>query len=59
MGRLELVALLERLFGSQAEASRQLKTPRRTIAAWGKENPVPNSVAELLRLLDAERNRKE
>jgi hypothetical protein len=59
MTRQELISLLERLFGSQAEASRQFKTPRRTIAAWGNENPVPNSVAALLLLLDAERNRKE
>jgi hypothetical protein len=59
MTRKQLVALLNRLFGSQTEAARQLKTPRRTIAAWGKENPIHPAVAALLLMLDAERNRKE
>jgi hypothetical protein len=56
MTRDEFVTLLVRLFGSQAEASRQLRTPKRTIAAWGRENPVPNAVAELLKMLDSERS---
>jgi hypothetical protein len=59
MTRKDLVTLLKRLFGSQAEASRRLKTSPRTIAAWGKENPVPNAVAALLRMLDEARNAKE
>jgi hypothetical protein len=56
MSRKELITLLTKLFGTQTEASRQLNTPLRTIAAWGKENPVPNAVAALLRMLDTERN---
>ncbi|WP_149113198.1 helix-turn-helix domain-containing protein [Limnoglobus roseus] len=59
MNRDDLVGLLDKLFGSQAEASRQLNTSRRTIAAWGKENPVPNAVAALLRMLDDERKHRK
>lgn len=51
MNRAELVTLLNTLFGSQAEAARRLKTSRRTIAAWGRENPVPNAVGELLKIV--------
>ena len=58
MTRHDLIALLIRLFGSQTEASRQLNTPRRTIAAWGKENPVPPAIAALLRMVDESRNGK-
>lgn len=53
MSRLELVTLLNKLFGSQVGAARRLKTPLRTISAWGKENPVPPAVAELLLMLAA------
>lgn len=57
MSRHELLRLLNKLFGSQAKAARQMNTPLRTIAAWGKENPVPKPVASLLRLLDDARSR--
>lgn len=59
MTRAQLVGLLNKLFGSQVEASRQLNTSRDTISKWGRDNPVPPAVAALLVMLDAERNGKE
>jgi hypothetical protein len=63
MTRKELESIGKALFGLksngygwQAEMARQLDTPVRTIASWGKEYPVPNAVAALLTMLDKERS---
>lgn len=58
MTRSQLVALLNKLFGSQVEAARRLNTSRDTISKWGRDNPVPPAVAALLVMLDNALNGK-
>lgn len=43
-------------YGWQAEMARQLNTPVRTIASWGKEYPVPEAIAALLIMLQEARS---